>query len=571
MKTSKIICLFLAVVLVQAVAPVCSAQSQTDWVIKDFESTITVNKDSSLLIEEKITADAGNLPDKHGIFRVLPTQVYAGDQTFKTPAKLVGITDFNNKNLGYSTISDRLEHTVTWKIGDPDVTVSGLNYYKITYLVKNAIRTGNPDFDELYWNLSGTFWQIPIEKFSAIINFPGSINSNNSQVDYYTGYNTEKGKDLANYKWTGASSVEFDSTGQLGAGQGITASITFPKNIIAPYRPGFLELYGAYLWLLIPIFAFILCFWLWFKYGRDPRVDKTIIPEFEIPENLTPLEMGMLYTDGKFDPKFITATIVDLAVRKILSIEETQKTWIMGKNDFKIKKIPGAGVPLAKHETELVNGLFEQGDEVLVSSLKNNFYRHVAGIKKAVNDVLVQKKLEDPSGLKIRGYMTAAAAVCFFSVFFALHDNFFELSGSLAISAAVLAIFAAIMPRRTPAGAELNWRIKGFKLYMETAEKYRAQFNEKENIFEKFLPYAIMFGMAKLWAKKMEEIYGKDYFTNYHPIWYVGGIGSFNADSFTSNLNSLSSSIASNAGTSSGAAGGGFSGGGGGGGGGGGW
>jgi uncharacterized membrane protein len=141
----------------------------------------------------------------------------------------------------------------------------------------------------------------------------------------------------------------------------------------------------------------------------------------------------------------------------------------------------------------------------------------------------------------------------------------------LAICALLLAFFGVVMPKRTPKGAELNWRVKGFKLYMETAEKYRSQFNEKENIFEKFLPYAIMFGIAKLWAQKMEMIYGKEYFATYHPIWYVGAIGNFNADSFTSNLNSLSSSISSNVGTATGAGGGGFAGGGGGGGGGGGW
>jgi hypothetical protein len=46
----------------------------TDWYIKDFQSTITVNTDSSLLVEEKIIADCGDLPDKHGIFRVVPLE-----------------------------------------------------------------------------------------------------------------------------------------------------------------------------------------------------------------------------------------------------------------------------------------------------------------------------------------------------------------------------------------------------------------------------------------------------------------------------------------------------------------
>ncbi|MFZ2882616.1 MAG: DUF2207 domain-containing protein, partial [Candidatus Moraniibacteriota bacterium] len=84
----------------------------------------------------------------------------------------------------------------------------------------------------------------------------------------------------------------------------------------------------------------------------------------------------------------------------------------------------------------------------------------------------------------------------------------------------------------------------------------------------------IVFGMAKLWAKKMEEIYGEDYFKNYHPVWYVGlgsDFNSFDAGSFTDSLNSISSSINSNVSSGSGAGGSGGSGGGGGGGGGGGW
>ena len=107
---------------------------------------------------------------------------------------------------------------------------------------------------------------------------------------------------------------------------------------------------------------------------------------------------------------------------------------------------------------------------------------------------------------------------------------------------------------------------------METAEKYRQQFYEKENIFEKLLPYAMVFGIATLWIKKMKDIYGDKYFSSYHPVWLVDSSGSgFDVGSFSSELNSISSAISSSAGTSSGAGGGGSSGGGGGGGGGGGW
>jgi uncharacterized membrane protein len=103
---------------------------------------------------------------------------------------------------------------------------------------------------------------------------------------------------------------------------------------------------------------------------------------------------------------------------------------------------------------------------------------------------------------------------------------------------------------------------------MEMAEKYRQQFNEKENIFEKFLPYAIMFGITKKWINAFKNIYGEKYFAAYHPYWFYSVSGSpFDMDSLNSAISGISDSI----GTASGASGGGASGGGGGGGGGGGW
>ena len=570
MKTFNIFCFFAAIVLIQ-LAPVCFAQTQTDWVIRDFSSTITVNKDSSLLIEERITADADGLPDKHGIFRVLPTQTKTDAGTFKTPVQLIGITDFSGKPQKFSTINNGADHTITWKIGDPNVTVTGLNYYKITYLVKNAIRFGNPDFDELYWNLNGNFWQIPTDKFSARIIFPGEINQNNTRVSYYAGILGSQANDMANYSWSEPSVLEINSTQELAPGQGITASVTFPKNIFTSYVPTFWDLYGDYFWFLIPLAAFLICYKVWDKYGKDPRVDKTIIPEFEIPENLMPMEMGMLYSNGSFKNEFIASTIVDLAVKKRIVIEEIKKSWFLGGKDFKLKKISNEPLLESTAQGVLLNALLGGKDEVMLSSLKNSFYQKIPVIKNAAIADLKQKDLIDPSGLKFRILFIVIALVFFFAVFGAAGTGLFGLAIALAVSAVIILVFGLLMPRRTSKGAELNWRIKGFRLYMETAEKYRSQFNEKENIFEKFLPYAIMFGIAKLWAQKMEMIYGKEYFATYHPIWYVGAIGNFNADSFAANLNSLSSSIAANAGTASGAGGGGFAGGGGGGGGGGGW
>jgi len=380
------------------------AQTQTDWIIRDFASTITVNTDSSLLVEETIAADCDNLPNKHGIFRIVPTRTNAGNVTFDTPIRLVRITDFNGTPVKYSETADRFNHTVIWKIGDPDVTVTGLNYYKITYQVKNAIRSGDAGFDEFYWNLSGNFWEIPIEKYSAQIVFPVGISQANSQVDYYTGYFGEKGKDLAVYSWIADNTLQFDSTQAIQPGQGITASVAFPKGIITPYVPGFFEQYGAYLWFLVPIAVFALCYRVWLKYGKDPRVDKTTTPEFKIPENLAPMEMGMLYSNSTFKTEMIAATLVDLAVKKYIAIEEIKKTGIFGGTDFKFTKTKTAAdfASLSGYEKALVDGMIGPNDTVLLSSLKNKFYEHIPAIKKAATETLSKKDLIAPAGLKLR-------------------------------------------------------------------------------------------------------------------------------------------------------------------------
>jgi uncharacterized membrane protein YgcG len=547
----------------------------TDWYIKDFESEIQVNKDSSLLITEKITADCDNLPNKHGIFRILPTQINTTEGIIKTPIKLISITDFNDKKLKYSTITDSVDHTVTWKIGDPNKTVTGVNYYKITYKVKNAIRFGNTNFDELYWNLNGNFWEIETDNFVSKIIFPSEITQQNSEVDYYTGFLGNQDKSLAKYEWLDNNTLQFSSTQTLIAKQGITASITFPKNIFLLYKPNFIEKYGNNLWFLLPILVFIICFIIWWEYGKDPKINKTIIPEFEIPENLAPIEMGMLITDGKFKNEFISASILNLAVKGDVAIKEIEKKWLMGRRDFELTLTKEIDESLNTTEQLLKEKLFKgTTGKILLSSLKKRFYQDIPKIKKsAVND-LVEKELVTKKSFSLQKILGISIIVIFFLLYLILHINRlpWQLFLSFPISLAIISIFASVMPKRTEKGTELLWKVNGFKLYMETAEKYRQQFYEKENIFEKLLPYAIVFGMTKLWIRKMKDIYGEKYFETYHPVWFVGtNLGSFNVDSFTSAMNDISSSISSSAHGGSGAGGGGFSGGGGGGGGGGGW
>jgi len=579
MKKSYLFICFICVCLLLG-AQSCVAETSepiTDWYLKNFDTSVTVNKDLSLSITELIIADCGDLPNKHGIFRVLPLQTKTDKGVIKTPVELVSITDFSSKPYKFETITEN--NTITWKIGDANKTVSGINYYKIVYKVKNAVRFGSADFDELYWNLTGNYWDIKINNFSAKISFPAEISENSAVVDYYTGTYGSKDKSLATYFWVKNGTLIFSSLSALQPKQGVTASITFPKGIFEVYQPTFWEIYGDYFWyfsFLIPITVFIFTFRLWRKYGKDPKMKKPIPPEFGIPDNITPMQMGMVITTGVWRENLITATIIDLAVRRFITIEELEKKALFFKHkEIKLTKNKENYDTKKLTETEniLLGKLFSEGkDSVELSDLKDKFYQEVPAIKKAAKDDAIKQGWVAEKGFLYSVVFLIFGGLVIFSSFAAIAFEIIPLFISLSLSGIILFIFGALMPKRTQAGVDLLFKIKGFERYMRQAEDYRQQFYEKENIFDKFLPYAIVFGIAGLWAKKMQKIYGEDYFKNYHPIWFVGyNHANFDLNTFTSQLNSITTSISQTTSSYSGSAGAGGAGGGGGGGGGGGW
>ncbi len=132
-------------------------------------------------------------------------------------------------------------------------------------------------------------------------------------------------------------------------------------------------------------------------------------------------------------------------------------------------------------------------------------------------------------------------------------------------------IFSFVMPAYTQKGAEMKEYILGLKKYMTVAEKDRIEFHnapdKNPEIFETLLPFAMVLGVEKLWAKQFEGIYRQN------PSWYSDRSNhAFSAVAFTNNLGGFSGSVQSAfAATTTAASGGsGFSGGGSGGGGGGG-
>ncbi len=542
------------------------------WYIKDFQTTLTLNKDSTLLVEEKITADCGNAIGKHGIFRIIPTRNKRDEKEIITPIELISITDFRGNPLEYSTINDYGNGTVTWKIGDPDKTVQGVNDYKIVYEVKNVIRP-NESNDLFHWNILGSFWELEIDNFDAEIILPTGIAKEDVGIDYFSGFLGSRDNYLASYRWEDDNRIAFYSHRTIQEKEGLTVKIEFPKNTFEPYNLSFWEeTRKDNLWFVIPIFAFLFLLIIWNKYGRDPRAKKALTPFYEAPENLSPIEMGMLMTNGYFNKKLIPATVVNFAVKRIISIEKIEESSILKKDDFLLRKEESGRLEEVSLIEKLVfKRIFNDKDQVKISSLKRKFPSYIKEIDRKTEEVLISKGLFSPRSFRVQGLIGIFIFILtFLIVIFGSAASLFPIKsprGIISIFAAytISIIFLIFMPKKTIKGADLLWKIKGYEFYMKIAEKYRQKFYEKENIFEKHLPYAIVFGITDLWVKKMKKIYGEDYFKEYHPAWLRGAdVSQFNIDSFVSELNSLSKNISRSTGTSDGTGGGSGGGGGGG-------
>ena len=132
----------------------------------------------------------------------------------------------------------------------------------------------------------------------------------------------------------------------------------------------------------------------------------------------------------------------------------------------------------------------------------------------------------------------------------------------------VMVICLKYLPKRTPYGNEILGKLKGFKNFLETAEKDKLEAMVMENpeYFYNILPYAYVLGVSDKWIKKFESI------SLQAPSWYDSP-NTFDMRTFGSFMNSTMSFAQSNMSysDSGGSSGGGSSGGGSGGGGGGSW
>ncbi len=559
-----------------------SAHADEGWKITHFNSALAIQPDGRVAVTEIIDVDFGVLA-KHGIYRDLP-YVYNAAATGNKTYTDVSVSAVQLDGLAVPYKEQKDDSNLRIQIGDAHKTITGKHTYQLHYFVSGVLQHYK-GYDELYWNVTGSDWPVLIGKVTAQVILP---KPKVMQASCYEGtYGSTK---ACQFSIENDTTAGFAAQGPLVTGQDMTIAVGYTPGIVplvsvpapTPTWQGIQWPIAALSGALVFVLGVAWTVRQWLRFGRDEGGKKgTIVPEFAVPGKLRPAEMGVL-VDERADTLDVSSTIVDLAVRGYLTITEEDKKGLFGMKDYQLKKIKMASSALLEYENLLLAALFKYGDEVRLSALKEVFYTDLARVKSALYAEVVKKGLftQNPEqvrqkygGLSI--VLVILSALAGWVIFKLLPPDTLVFSVLLGVMAGligagvVLGIFSGSMPARTAHGFTLYRQALGYKLFISKAEKYRAQFMEKENMYEQVLPYAIVFGVTKELAQAMKALEVKPP----QPGWYYGS-HVFNPIFFATNMNTFSQSLATAMAYTpqgSGSGGGGFSGGGFGGGGGGSW
>lgn len=575
------------------------AQGSAFESIKRYDVRIDIQRSGSTLVTEIIDYDFGSVA-KHGIFRDIPERLHY-DDTYDRIYRIdvVSVTavgapaDFEVEHQGGGILHIR--------IGDPDVTVSGEHVYTIVYRVDGALN-GFADHDELYWNAIGADWDVQIDQASVRVTGPAPV----TKVACFTG---PVGSTLWCAKAVIKNGAAVFNQPTMPPYNALSVVVALPKGSVASTAPILEERWsldrafertpstvgGSVGLLAVIVIGFGLLVW---RRGRDRRyrgsqVDQVMgspggqeqaVPlfesgeapvEFAPPEELRPGQVGTLI-DERANTLDVTATIIDLAVRKYMAIEEIEKQGWFGKPDWKLTRTDKAEDDLLSYERKLLDALFATGNQVLMSGLKTKFHEQLAEVEDALYADAVQRKwfLARPDAVRERWVALGAAALVVSAGLGFVLVRWTKL-GLFAIpflvGALLLLVGARWMPRRTAKGTAITRRLNGFRRVIETAETHMSRWAEQENVFTRYLPFAIVFGCTEKWAKAFEGLAlpaDTSWYVSSRPFVYASFAAQM--DGFTVTTSGTIASTPAGSG-GSGFGGGGSSGGGGGGGGGGSW
>ena len=363
-------CLAVALAVgIAAYAVLAPLSAQDIEEVLDYDVTIRVTDGGVMHVREEITVRALGNQIRRGIFREVPTSFprFLGMGRIEAPFHVRRVTR-NGAPEPYSveTIGGSVgRRGMRVRIGSADVFLDhGVHAYAIEYEPTRRSRFGD-DIDELYWNVTGNDWSLPIRSATARVTVQNLREP--AELDVWTGPEGSTDSD-ATVRWdASAREAVFETTDPLTPGEGLTIGVAFPSGVLAPptdderaqwvkldwggwIEAGYLVLFVVGLYLL-----------MWRRVGMDPPPGR-VGPKEAPPAGYSPAALGFIAERG-YDQRQLSAALVDMALKGAIRITEVGREWRLEK-----QAEPGElAEPLSPEEEALFGRLFKSSTSVMLS------------------------------------------------------------------------------------------------------------------------------------------------------------------------------------------------------------
>lgn len=570
-----------------------------------FDVSLHINTDGSVDVVEHIVFNF--IDNSHGIERYIPTS-YPVNNDYNRILTISNVRATSPSGAPTSLKTQEQGGVFYIRVGNPDRTVIGKQSYVLSYRVTGALNSVNGRA-ELYWNAIGDQWATEIQTASVTVTAP--------KIAQATCFVGPAGSTALCGRASVTSQQAKFAHRHLPSDTPMTVVTAVPAGLVTVPAPVLehrwtiqraftANLVHLLLTGIVLVSGVGLVVYVAYRRGRDRRFRDQVpgltpAPGQAAPEDLRPwgasaegpvewsppgdARPGLIGTliDERADVLDVTATIVDLAVRGYLRIDELPRQGWFGSRDWKLVKLKDDDGSLLAYERSLFDALFKSGAEVQLSDLKRHFATELSKVESKLYDEMVYRKWYNrrPDSTRSSWSLLAVVAIAAaggITYLFVKYTTFGLVGIALVLAALALLLAARFMPARTGTGSAVLAQSLGFKRYLATAEAGQLKFEEAEQVFSKFLPYAIVFGVADHWAKVFQELAAAGAVTASATglYWYTAPGGNWSFGDFGSSINSFATTSAGSltsaaASGGSGFGGGGFSGGGFGGGGGGGW
>ena len=532
--------------------------SDNGYIIDDFKSFVDVNKDTTIKVKEVISVDFNE--QRHGIYRIIPTTYSVRGKTVKTKLTVFDVTD--EKGVSYIYKIDKHSKSLTIRIGDPNLYLTGKAVYVINYSVSDTVRRYE-NHDELYWNVTGSDWDTAILGASLEVK---SIFADIIDTACFSG--DVGGHDQNCVKEIKSELATIRPGIALGNGKDFTAVVGFNKKndlIFPTFIENLLSILfdnWGYIFSLIPLLTMIR---FWYKYGRDVQYEgdnvyyrpdnvkaKTVslfsrkhIPFVYHPiDGLTPAEIGTIF-DERVNIKDVVSEVIELARLGYIQIQKIVTPAILKERtdyafiDTHVRKnkslddlkdyqkylykelfrknivhdsVDNAEKLFKENEKELESVRKELIDKnyILLSALKNHFYISLPEFKKKLYKRMKEEGFfyDDPERVRVKWI---AITLMIEAIFFIAVAYFITITGNvgplilLLLLSFPLFFITLSMPKRAPKGYSLYRQIRGLKYYINKG-KWRYDIQEKNMFFEEMLPLAIALGVTDKLTDAMKQL-----------------------------------------------------------------